>query len=181
MMGVEQEKFFGLITDTLATYMKTPTPAQLGSWWASCRGFDFSDIERVLKAHQDDQEDGDSAPRPIDVKRRIQYGTRTGGGCSAPGCQYPGTMSAGGPFYCSWHFSNSSGPEAERFTEASRQVSYETAAGKRRARFLADSQRAPGVVNTAWDIAKRHGDRPWQGRRFSVSANGRASLEEEAA
>jgi hypothetical protein len=33
---------------------------------------------------------------------------------------------------------------------------------ERIARHREQSIRAPSVVNTAWDIAKRHGDRPWQ-------------------
>lgn len=38
----------------------------------------------------------------------------------------------------------------------------------RLARHREQSIRSPSVVNTAWDIAKRHGSRPWQGSKFVV-------------
>lgn len=39
---------------------------------------------------------------------------------------------------------------------------------ERLARYHADSIRSPAVVNTAWAIALRHGNRPWQGHKFTA-------------
>lgn len=189
MMGVEQERFIALVTDALGQYAKTPTAKEFEYWWAACRTFAFPDIERALKDHQNDSDDGKRAPRPVDVTRRLRAGTRSGSGCAAHGaagnCQYPGIFSSdthgSTTWWCPWHFTDSSGPEAERWIQVSHEVPYEVAAAKRKDRMLAEAIRAPGVVETAHAIARRHGDRPWQGKRFSVSPNGRVSFNEEAA
>lgn len=49
------------------------------------------------------------------------------GNCEFPDCQYPGntshSTSGGGPYYCRFHFSYKSGPEATRIAEESRSKS----------------------------------------------------------
>jgi hypothetical protein len=170
MMSVEQAQFVELVTQTLAAYVKAPTAAEMEAWWITCRPFTFSDVERVLRLHSSDPEDGKRAPRPIDVKRKLAAGTQQGAGCSASGaagnCAYPGIFSdgttGGERWWCPWHRVDRAGPEAERWIEVSQSVPYATALAKRAERMLRESQRAPGVVHTAHAIALRHGNRPWQ-------------------
>jgi hypothetical protein len=170
MMSVEQAKFVGLVAESLAQYSKAPTAAEVEAWWVTCKRFSFSDVERALGEHSMNEEDGRRAPRPIDVKRRLEYGTREGAGCAASGaagrCAYPGifseSTSGSEQWWCPWHRTDRRGPEAERWIEVSLQVPYATALAKRAERMAEEATRAPGVVHTAHAIALRHGNRPWR-------------------
>jgi len=170
MMSVEQAKFVELVTAALAQYAKAPTAAEVEAWWITCKRFSFSDVERALEEHSMNEEDGRRAPRPIDVKRRLEYGTREGAGCAVSGaagrCAYPGIFSdgtsGGERWYCPWHRVDRIGPAAERWIEVGQQVPYATAMAKRAERMLEEAQRAPGVVHTSHAIALRHGNRPWR-------------------
>lgn len=126
MLPTEQPKFYHVVREVLAAYVKAPTAQELEAWWATCRVFTLRDVERAFAAHQMDADDGTRPPRPIDVKRRLVSGTL--------------------------ERENRADPHFEERVRAH----YE------------QSIRSPAVVNTAWDIAKRHGNRPWQGTRFEL-------------
>lgn len=130
MLPTEQPKFYRAVTDILAAYVKTPTPAELESWWAVCKVFSLQDVERALAAHQMDPDDGKRPPRPIDVKRRLISGVTD--------------------------------REAQR---------YEPADIQRLRDHYERSIRSPVVRDIAWDIAKRHGNRPWQGTYASPTTS----------
>ena len=179
MMAVEREKLAAVVSAALGAYSKAITPAEMEGWWGRCRDFSLADIERALKDHEDDPDDGKRAPRPVDVTRRLRAGTRTGSGCAARGvagaCQYPGIFSddthGSSTWWCPWHVRERSGPEAERWLQVSHDVPYETAAAKRAERMRGEATRTPGVVETAHAIALRHGNKPWQGTRFAAPIN----------
>lgn len=170
MLPTEQEQFCEVVTEALGLYAKVPGPGDLEVWWRACKGFALADLERAFRAHADHPEDGKRAPRPVDVIRRVGAGARSGSQCAARDttgqCAYPGLFSEGtsgdGPWFCPWHFHNAAGPDASRWIEVSRDVPYAEAMAKREARMRNDAIRAPGVVERAWDIAKRHGNRAWQ-------------------
>ena len=172
MITPEQPKFAEVVSEALAQYAKRPTAADIEDWWVTCKRFSLADVERGLREHSDHEEDGKRAPRPIDVKRRLQYGTRETSGCSATGvsgrCAYPGIFSestgGGEQWWCPWHRSDRGGPEAERWIQVSLEVPYEKAMAKRSARMVEEAQRTRVVVNTSHAIALRHGNRPWQPR-----------------
>jgi len=169
MITAEQPKFVELVTEALAQYTKAPTAAELEAWWITCKRFTIADVERALRDHSVDSEEGKRAPRPIDVKRRLEYGTREASGCAATGaagrCAYPGIFSdgtgGGDRWWCPWHRETRGGPEAERWIEVSRQVPYAEALAKRSARMHEESLRASGRIQTQHAIALRHGNRPW--------------------
>lgn len=175
MMTMEQARFFEVVREALGAYVKAATPLELESWWGTCRQFSLDDVERALKSHCDDGEDGKRAPRPIDVKRRLAVGVRSGLTCAARNagaqCQYPGIFSDGtlgsDSWWCPWHRLDRAGPEATRWIEVSHQVPWAVASERRAARVLVDAQRSPSVRLTSWGIALRHGDKPWQpGKSF---------------
>lgn len=190
MIPTEQPRFFDLVNQALAAYVKAPTGGELEAWWATCRHFTFDDVDRVLKAHTEDPDDGKRAPRPIDVKRRLGAGTRSGMSCAARGpgggCQYPGifaeSTSGSDVWWCPWHFHDRVGPEAARWIDVSHEVPYARALEKRAARMLDEAQTSPSVRMTAWDIAKRHGPRPWQPSRaaFAMPAGAPAPINMDA-
>jgi hypothetical protein len=170
MLPTEQARFFGIVADALGAYAKYPSPQDLEAWWRECQKFTLDALEVGLKSHKEDPDRGERAPRPADITRRLKTGSREGSRCAdvdpTGRCEYQGVFSDGtlgeGSWYCPWHRLERSGPEASRFIEASRNYAEEGAFAKRLARYHAESIRAPSVVNTAWDIAKRHGNRPWQ-------------------
>lgn len=175
MMPDEQPLFFALVTRALGEYVKAAAPAELEAWWGTCKRFGLMDLERAFKAHAEDDEDGKRAPRPIDIKRRLAQGTMDRQRCAAfdptGQCEYPGIFSegtsGGESFWCPWHFRDRAGPEASRWIERSREIPWEVAQAKRCERMTAEAIRAPAVVATAHAIAKRHGDKPWQGTRIA--------------
>ena len=131
------------------------------------KAYTLRDVERALVAHESDEHKGDRAPKPIDVKRRLSASSEGGQRCAAATaagrCEYPGIFSGGGrAWYCPWHHQNPAGPDASVWIERSAEIPFEHAAGKRAERIHAESTRAPVVVETAWDIAERHGNRPWR-------------------
>ena len=177
MVPTEQPAFVELVGNALGLYGKPLAPAELDAWWRACRSMSLLDVRRTLDAHAADPEDGKRAPRPVDVFRRVSFGAqRSGAGCAASGasgtCSYPGiwsdSTSGGERWYCPWHRLEHSGPEAERWIEVSHEVPYEAAMAKRVERMRLESHGAPGVVDLAHVIALRHGDKPWQGRRFEM-------------
>lgn len=188
MMGVERERFSALVNSTLAGYSKTVTQVEADGWWAKCRDFDFLDIQRALKAHEEEPDDGKRAPRPVDISRRLRSGTRSGHGCAARGaagaCQYPGIFSTdthgSSTWWCPWHAQDSSGPEAERWIQVSHEVPYAVAQAKRAERIHAESIRAPGVVETAQAIARRHGNKPWWQNGAQRFADPRHTVNQDA-
>ncbi len=179
MMPVEQARLFALVTETLAEYVKTPTAAELEAWWSSCRNLELREVERALKSHAADEDDGKRAPRPVDVKRRVSYGAHGGGGCAVNGCRFPGVFSDGtsgdGPWYCPWHREERGGSEGARWTEISQRADPEEAFRKRIERLHADGCRSLSVVNTAHAIALVHGNRPWRegGEGFAAELRAR--------
>lgn len=167
MLPTEQDQFFKLIADALGDYAKSPTEDELKFWWKGCKGLSIPDIERALRAHGESPDEGKRAPRPIDIIRKVNAGAKAGQQCAAQDmsgrCAYPGIFSDGtagdGPWYCPWHREDHAGPDASRWIDISRNVSWPEAMEKRTTRMLAEGQRAPGVVNTAHAMALRTGAR----------------------
>jgi hypothetical protein len=171
MLPTEQPAFFALVSGVFGDYLKQPTTFELEAWWNGCRTFALSDVERALKAHQQDAKDGKHPPRPMDVKRHLSVATSDSATCAATDmaagrCQYPGifsdTTSGEGRWFCPWHRMEQVGPEAARWIEISHQIPYAEARAKRIDRMAAESLRAPGAVATSHAIALRHGNKPWQ-------------------
>lgn len=75
-------------------------------------------------------------------------------------CHYPVGMFTEGNTsgWCIFHRQNLMQIEGAEVVEQSRRISYADAIRP----MLERARNAPGVVNTAWDIAKRHGNRPWR-------------------
>jgi hypothetical protein len=71
MLRDEQPRLFEVVVAALAEYTKTPSTQELEQWWMTCRVFSLDAVERALKAHAVDPDDGKRAPRPVDVKRRL--------------------------------------------------------------------------------------------------------------
>lgn len=173
MVPTEQPEFVEIVGEALGLYGKPLAPAEIDSWWRACRSMSLLDVRRTLDAHAADPEDGKRAPRPVDVFRRLAFGSqRSGAGCAAHGasgsCAYPGIWSestnGGEHWYCPWHRTEHHGPEAERWIEISHRVPYADAMAKRIERMREEGTRAPGVVGLAHSIALKHGDKPWQRR-----------------
>lgn len=187
MLPTEQGEFFAMVSKALSEYVKAPAPGELEAWWSTCRTYSLSQVDRALKEHAENQDDGKRPPRPVDIKRRINYGAPEGRGCAAADhtgrCQYPGVMSDGtggdSAFWCPWHFNDRVGPDASRWIERSREIPWNEAQERRAARMRAESIRSPSVVNTAHAIALRHGNRPWQSSRLAVPAWMRDRLEQQ--
>lgn len=180
MSPIEQSAFFQVVTEGLALYAREPSEKELLAWWSACKQFAMADVRRALASHSDDADEGKRAPRPIDIVRKIESGSSSGGSqCAASDftgrCQYPGIFSDGtsgeGPWFCPWHREERNGPDASRWIETSRKVPWEVARQKRIDRMNAEGTRTPGVVNTAHAIALRHGDRPWQAALEQIAAN----------
>lgn len=189
MLPTEQPRFFELVADALAEYTKRPDQAELEAWWTTCKGLALADVERALKAHADHHDDGKRAPRPVDIRRRVAAGSAEGSRCAARDatgqCEYPGIFSDGtggeGPWYCPWHRMERAGPEASRWIETSRNVPWEVASERRAKRMNIEATKAPGVVETAQAIARRHGDKPWQAGLAKLLPQRQESDESEAA
>ncbi len=139
MLPAEQPRLYELVTEALTLYDRAPTNEQLLAWWMACKVFAMHDVERALKAHQDDADDGKRAPRPIDVVRKLRSGTTAGSGCAAVDavagrCEYPGIWgdgtTGGGPSYCHWHLRERSGPIAARVIQMSHEIPYAEAMAK---------------------------------------------------
>lgn len=186
MLPTEQPQLFAVIERVLRDYLKTPSAGDLESWWQGCKGFGLDDVERALKSHQADEKTGKWPPKPMDVKRRLSTSTKESARCAASSpsgrCEYPGIFSDGtggeGHWYCPWHRMDRDSPEAEAWIERSRTIPFEVASAKRRERMKAEAIRAPAVVSTAQDIARRHGNRPWQTAIAQIPFNGDLSEEE---
>jgi hypothetical protein len=171
VLPTERSRFAGMVTGVLRAYGKAPTDADMEAWWTECHELSIEALQSALKSHKEDPDRGEKVPRPVDITRRMKAGNRSAEGCAATDhtgrCSYPGIFSDGtageGQWWCPWHRQDRTGPEASRWIETSRNVLWEVARERRAIRMLAESQRTPSVRNTAWDIAKRHGDRPWSG------------------
>lgn len=168
MLPTEQGKFFDVVSAALGAYAKFPSQPELEAWWRECKPMTLEAMEAALKSHKADPDRGERAPRPADITRRMKTGKRDAARCSCTDptgqCEYPGIFSDGtggeGPWFCPWHRLERQGPEASRWIEVSRNVPWEEAQAKRTSCFLAESQRAPGVVNTAHAMALRNGRWP---------------------
>jgi hypothetical protein len=80
MLRDEQPRLWEVVTLAIGEYAKRPTADELEQWWATCRVFSLDAVERALKAHAMDSDDGKRAPRPVDVKRRLAVPQRDHGG-----------------------------------------------------------------------------------------------------
>ena len=176
MLPSERDDFVSFVTKALGAYSKRPTAADLEDWWEECRSLSLEALRAAFKAHRDDPDRGERAPRPVDITRRMKAGVRDAARCAARDmtgqCEYPGIFSQGtageGAWRCPWHRDDMAGPEASRWIEVSRKVPYAEALAKREERMRLDAIRAPGVIERAREIAKRHGNRPWQPREQFV-------------
>lgn len=170
MLPAEKARFFEIVQASLNGYAKFPDERELEAWWNECQGLTLDALQTAFKAHKDDPDRGEKAPRPVDITRRLKTGRRDDRRCSATDttgrCEYPGIFSEGtqgeGPWYCPLHLRERAGLEASRRIEYSRAVAWESFREKQAAKRLAESVRAAPVVDTARAIAKRHGNRPWQ-------------------
>ena len=177
MLPSDHDEFVELVTKALAGYARRPSADDLEDWWDKCHRLSLEGLRAAFKAHEDDPERGERAPRPVDITRRMKAGSSDALRCAARDttgqCEYPGIFNEGtngeGRWWCPWHRLDHAGPEASRWIEVSRQVPYAEAMAKRQARMHNDAIRSSGVVERAWDIAKRHGARAWQvGERWHL-------------
>lgn len=154
MLPNERGQFAKLIARHLGAYAKSPTPDEIAMWFDQLERFTLEDIGRALEAHTNHADDGKRAPRPIDVIRSLRSGSSGSEKCAAADamhgrCQYPGVFSegtnGGGPWYCSWHAHDRSGPDAARFIAASHEIPIEVAMAKRIDRMNAQSNASPTV------------------------------------
>ena len=164
MLPTDRGAFAKLIARNLGAYAKAPTPDEIGMWFDQLERFTADDIGRALEAHANHPDDGKRAPRPIDVIRHLRSGSTGSGSCSAVDavegrCKYPGVFSegtnGGGPWYCSWHAHNRSGPEAARFIAASHDVPVALAMAKRVERMNAQANDSPTVKRLREAMAAR--------------------------
>lgn len=154
MLHTERGAFAKLIARQLGAYAKSPTPDEIGMWFDQLERFTLEDIGRALESHANQSDDGKRAPRPIDVIRALRSGASGSEACSVSDaingrCQYPGVFSegtsGGGPWYCSWHAHDRSGPDASRFIAASHDVPVRAAMAKRVERMNAQAHESPAV------------------------------------
>lgn len=170
MLPDEREGFMEVVTRALAAYGKHPNGEEFEAWWYECRGLSLEAVRAAFSAHKDDPDRGERAPRPVDLTRRMKTGQRDASRCAARDanaqCAYPGLFSDGtggdGPWWCPLHRIERVGAEASKRIDYSQQVSWETFRAKQLAKRLVEATASPAVVERAWDIAKRHGNRPWQ-------------------
>lgn len=171
MTPLEQGQLFDTVIHALGAYTREPNQRELEGWWLHLKAYALRDVERALRAHEADEDDGKRAPRPVDVKRRLstsgttaQCAARDGGGR----CEYPGIFADAtdgrGAWFCPWHREERAGSNASQIIAKSTEVAFETAYAKRIERIYGESARSPAVVNTAHAIALRHGDKPWRPR-----------------
>lgn len=171
MLPTEQPEFFATVNQALAGYMKFPTPNELEAWWRECRGLSLDDVKAAIHSHRDDPDRGERAPRPIDITRRMRSHDASKTQCAARDantrCAYPGLFSDGtageGPWWCAFHRVDRVGPAASEAIRQSLAIPFEEARAQQAARALEQAQRAPGVVNTAHEMALRIGNRPTRG------------------
>lgn len=153
MLPTERGEFARIIAGHLGAYAKIPTAEEITLWFEQLKNFSVDDIGRALDAHQHADEDGKRAPRPIDVIRRLRAGASGGDSCSvtwANGrCQFPGVFSestnGGGPWFCSWHITDRSGPNSEAYIRASQDTPHSEALAKRVNRMNAEAADSPAV------------------------------------
>lgn len=188
MYPTEQARFFETINQALGAYGKFPERRELEAWWGECRSLTLEGLQVALKAHRDDPDRGERAPRPVDLTRRLKTGNRDEQRCAATDmtgrCEYPGIFSDGtmgeGPHYCPWHRTDRSGPDASAWIERSRNIPFEVARAKRIDRMNTEAQGTAAVRHTAHAIALRHGQKPWQGNAMMSAPNGYRQDEEAA-
>lgn len=164
MLHTERGAFAKLIARHLGAYAKSPTPDEIGMWFDQLERFVLDDIGRALEAHANHADDGKRAPRPIDVIRHLRSGSTGMETCSVSDaingrCQYPGVFSegtsGGGPWYCSWHAHNRSGPDAARFIAASHEVPPHVAMARRVERMNAQANESHAVRRIREAMAAR--------------------------
>lgn len=186
MLPDEREKFIEVVTRALAAYGKHPTGEEFEAWWYECRGLSLEAVQAAFTAHRDDPERGERAPRPVDITRRMKAGQRDAGRCAARDanaqCAYPGLFSDGtggdGPWWCPLHRVERAGPEASKRIAYSLETPWEDFRARQMAKRAGDGARSPAVVERAWDIAKRHGNRQWQiGAPFSLPGQQREAAD----
>jgi hypothetical protein len=171
MMPLEQSEFFDVVLHALGGYGREATQRELEAWWGHLKHYGLRDVERALRAHEADADEGKRAPRPVDVKRRLSTNSasRQCAARNAAGqCAYVGLFSDGTTgdrlWFCPWHRQERAGPDASRIIEKSTEIAFADAYARRVDRIHADAARAPAVVDTAHAIALRHGNRPWRPR-----------------
>lgn len=176
MLPTDHARFCQIVSEALRGYSKRPTEADLEDWWMKCKGLTLEALEAGLKAHEDDPKDGAHPPKPVDITRRQKSGARSAEKCSASDpsghCAYPGIFSDGtqgdGPWYCPLHRMERIGPEASRRITYSLETPWEDFRARLIAKRDGESQRSAIVRIIAMDIAKRHGNRPWQAKPMEV-------------
>lgn len=164
MLPTDRAAFAKLIARHLGAYAKSPTPDEIAMWFDQLERHALEDIGRALEAHCQHHDDGKRAPRPIDVIRALRSGSTGMETCSVADaingrCQYPGVFSegtsGGGPWYCSWHAHNRSGPDAAKFIAASHEIPPHVAMERRVERMNAQANDSHAVRRLREAMAAR--------------------------
>lgn len=121
MLPTDRDAFATTLTSALGMYDREANDATVDTWMATLKAFDLARVRSALKDHMEHAEDGKRAPRPVDIWRRLTHGGGKGTQCAAVApdvgrCQFPGVFSdstdGSGQWYCPWHRSMRSGPDA---------------------------------------------------------------------
>ncbi len=179
MLPTEQPKFIQSVQAILGAYGKAPDQRDLESWWRECKPLSFDAFEVAVKAHRDDPDRGERAPRPVDITRRMKVGVQDAKRCACYDvtgrCEYPGIFGDGttgeSSYYCPWHRLDRQSPEASAWIQRSREIPWEVASAKRIERIRATEIATAPVVDLSHKIALRHGSKPWQSKPLMESVD----------
>lgn len=164
MHATDRDDLKNALTSALGMYDRELTDEAVDTWMATLRAFDLHSVRSALREHMEHPDEGKRPPRPVDVWRRLSSGGGKSAQCSAVSiangrCQYPGVFSdatdGSGPWFCPWHREHRTGPDADRYIEASKSIDYAAAAAKRVERMNAEACESPYVLAIRSQIATR--------------------------
>lgn len=161
----KRRQFAEIVTEALSRYDREVSPEALEVWMRTLADYGNDRVQAALDEHAESAEDGKRAPRPVDIWRRLNSSGGKGRQCAASSsagmCQYPGVFSdatdGSGQWWCPWHRLHRTGPEADRYIEASRSVPWEVASAKRIERMGHEARGNPHVTALRERIAARMG------------------------
>lgn len=164
MHPTDREDLRTALASALGMYDREITDDGLDTWMASLKAFDLETVRVAIRAHMEADDEGKRAPRPVDIWRRLTSGGGKGTQCSAVSvangrCDYPGVFSDAtdgrGQWWCPWHRQHRTGPEADRYIEASKSIDFGTAASKRIERMNAEARESPTVARVRAQMAEK--------------------------
>lgn len=169
MHPTDREDLRASLVSALGMYDREITDDGLDTWMAALKAFDLQAVRTAIRAHMEAPDEGKRPPRPVDIWRRLSSGGGKGAQCAAVSvvhgrCEYPGLFSDAtdgtGQWWCPWHRQHRTGPEADRYIEASRNVTYEVACSKRVERMGMEAANNDHVrrLRAQIESKKRRGD-----------------------